>query len=65
MHSLFAGRHACLSESLAKMEFFMFFVSFLQRYDVRLPEGSTANTDVDFSPLIRQPKNYEIIFDPR
>lgn len=62
---IFVGRRACLGESLAKMEFFMFFVSFLQRYNVRLPEGSTANTDVDSSPLIRQPKKYEIIFDPR
>ena len=59
------GRRACLGESLAKMEFFMFFVTFLQRYNVRFPEGYTASTEPKHNPLVRQPQNYQIIFEPR
>ena len=59
------GRRACLGESLAKMEFFMFFVTFLQRYNVRFPEGYTASAEPKQNPLVRQPQNYQIVFEPR
>ena len=59
------GRRACLGESLAKMEFFMFFVTFLQRYNVRFPEGYTASVEPKQNPLVRQPQNYQIVFEPR
>ena len=59
-----AGRRACLGESLAKMELFMFFVTLLQRYNVRLPEGSTA-TDSSVVGIINAPKPYELVFTLR
>ena len=58
------GQRSCLGESLAKMELFMFFVTFLQRYDVNFPEGSSA-TDECGRQLIQCPKPFEIIFTAR
>ena len=59
-----AGRRACLGESLAKMELFMFFVTFLQRYDVRLPEGSIVSEE-PVTQLVNAPQDFEIVFAPR
>ena len=59
-----SGRRACPGESLARMEIFIFFVSILQRYNVCLPEGSTANDDaVEFA--VRSPKPFDVIFTER
>ncbi|KAM3930510.1 cytochrome P450 2K1-like [Leptodactylus fuscus] len=43
-----AGRRACAGETLAKMEFFIFFTSLLQKFTFRLPPGVT---DVDLSSI--------------
>ncbi|XP_060128348.1 cytochrome P450 2K6-like [Zootoca vivipara] len=46
-----AGRRACLGETLAKMELFLFFTSLLQRFTFRLPPG-TSEDDLDFTPAV-------------
>ncbi|XP_067950726.1 cytochrome P450 2B9-like isoform X1 [Watersipora subatra] len=58
------GRRACLGESLAKMEIFMFFVTFVQRYNMSLPDGCMA-TDEPVTAVVNTPKPYEIIFTAR
>jgi len=49
------GRRMCLGAMLAKIEVFVFFTSFLHRFDVSLPEGSqipslNGNPGVTFYP---------------
>ncbi|XP_060128279.1 cytochrome P450 2K6-like [Zootoca vivipara] len=46
-----AGRRACLGETLAKMELFLFFTSLLQRFTFRLPPG-TSQDDLDLTPAV-------------
>ncbi|XP_067950732.1 cytochrome P450 2D20-like [Watersipora subatra] len=58
------GRRACLGESLAKTEIFMFFVTFVQRYNMSLPDGCMA-TDEPVTAVVNTPKPYEIIFTAR
>ena len=59
-----AGRRACLGESLAKMELFLFFTSFLQRYNVCMPEGPKP-TEEPVEGLLCVPQQYEVIFSRR
>ena len=42
----------------------MFFVTFLQRYDVRLPEGSIV-TEEPVTQLVNAPRDFKIVFAPR
>jgi len=37
------GKRACPGEPMAKVEVFLYFVSILQKFDVRLPEGKEAD----------------------
>ena len=60
-----SGRRNCLGESLAKVEFIMFLVTFLQRYNASLPEGATADPSQKTVDIISSPKPYNIIFHPR
>ncbi|KAM3597994.1 uncharacterized protein V6R79_012207 [Siganus canaliculatus] len=46
-----AGRRACLGESLAKMEVFLFFTSLLQRFRFTPPPGVTEE-DLDLTPAV-------------
>ena len=46
------------------MEFFIFFVTFLQRYNVHLPADATV-TEEALEYILRNPKPYEIIFTER
>ncbi|XP_066573706.1 cytochrome P450 2K1 [Amia ocellicauda] len=57
-----AGRRVCLGETLAKMELFLFFTLFLQRFKFSLPPGICAE-DVDLSPtpgLTNAPNPYKL-----
>ncbi|XP_032998578.1 cytochrome P450 2K6-like [Lacerta agilis] len=46
-----AGRRACLGETLAKMELFLFFTSLLQKFTFQTPPG-TSPEDLDLTPAI-------------
>ncbi|KAG7242878.1 hypothetical protein INR49_018133, partial [Caranx melampygus] len=46
-----AGRRACLGESLARMEIFLFFTSLLQRFRFTPPPGVTED-DLDLTPVV-------------
>lgn len=57
-----AGRRACLGESLARMELFLFFTSFLQRFHFTPPPG-VKEEDLDLSSAVgftRQPTTHEL-----
>jgi len=58
------GRRACLGESLAKVELFLFFVNFLQKYNICLPEGSKVTTEPMIS-VISSPQPYGVVFSCR
>ena len=61
---MFTGRRACPGESLARMEMFIFFVTILQRYNVRLPEDHSVKEEaIEF--LVRSPKPFNAIFTER
>ncbi|KAJ8335086.1 hypothetical protein SKAU_G00407250 [Synaphobranchus kaupii] len=56
-----AGRRVCVGESLAKMELFLFFTIFLQRFTFQPPPGVQPQ-DLDLSPnpgVTNSPKLYE------
>ncbi|XP_034036268.1 cytochrome P450 2J2-like [Thalassophryne amazonica] len=40
-----AGKRACLGESLAKMELFLFFVGLMQKFSFSTPDGAALNTE--------------------
>ncbi|XP_058627578.1 cytochrome P450 2K1-like isoform X4 [Onychostoma macrolepis] len=46
-----AGRRVCLGESLARMELFLFFTSFLQSYRFTTPPGVSAD-DLDLKGIV-------------
>ncbi|CAI5769146.1 cytochrome P450 2K6-like [Podarcis lilfordi] len=46
-----AGRRACVGETLAKMELFLFFTSLLQRFTFQPPPG-TSQEDLDLTPAV-------------
>ncbi|KAJ8268174.1 hypothetical protein COCON_G00133460 [Conger conger] len=57
-----AGQRKCLGETLAKMELFLFFTSFLQRFTFQPPPGVQPQ-DLDLSPcpgVTSSPTPYEL-----
>nr|XP_034966282.1 cytochrome P450 2K6-like isoform X2 [Zootoca vivipara] len=62
-----AGRRACVGETLAKMELFLFFTSLLQRFTFQPPPG-TSQEDVDLTPalgLTASPMPHQLCALPR
>ncbi|XP_054477076.1 cytochrome P450 2G1-like [Anoplopoma fimbria] len=61
-----AGKRACVGESLARMEIFLFLVTLLQRFTFSCPGGPDS---VDLSPehssFANVPRRYKIIATPR
>ncbi|XP_059196409.1 cytochrome P450 2J6-like [Centropristis striata] len=54
-----AGKRLCLGESLAKMELFLFFTSFMQQFTFSMPAGVKPVMDFDFG-ITLAPCQYEI-----
>ncbi|XP_029988026.1 cytochrome P450 2J2-like [Sphaeramia orbicularis] len=54
-----AGKRQCLGESLAKMELFLFFTSFMQRYTFSMPVGVKPVFDYHLGAT-RAPLHYEL-----
>ncbi|KAM4631938.1 cytochrome P450 2K1-like isoform 2-T2 [Discoglossus pictus] len=61
-----AGKRACIGESLAKMEIFLFFTGLLQRFTFHPPAGTTKE-DLDLTGeggFILKPKPYKLCAVP-
>ena len=53
------GKRVCLGENLAKMELFLFFTSFMQKFAFSMPPGVKPVLDYRFG-ITLAPLNYEI-----
>ncbi|XP_056231025.1 cytochrome P450 2G1-like [Seriola aureovittata] len=61
-----AGKRACIGESLARMELFIFIVSLLQHFTVSCTEGpDSINLIPEYSSFANMPRRYQIIATPR
>ncbi|XP_041850579.1 cytochrome P450 2G1-like [Melanotaenia boesemani] len=61
-----AGKRACVGESLARMELFLFIVSLLQGFTFSCPGGpDSINLVPEYSSFANLPRMYEIIATPR
>lgn len=62
--SIFEGKRSCPGESLARMELFLFFTSFLQSFSLSAPDET--QTSLDFKcGMTLSPKPFKICFTPR
>uniref|UniRef100_A0A667XZE8 Cytochrome P450 2J2-like n=1 Tax=Myripristis murdjan TaxID=586833 RepID=A0A667XZE8_9TELE len=59
-----AGKRVCLGENLARMEIFLFFTSFMQRFTFSMPAGTKPVLDYCFG-ITLAPAPYEICATPR
>ncbi|XP_047450143.1 cytochrome P450 2F3-like [Mugil cephalus] len=61
-----AGKRACVGESLARMELFIFLVSLLQRFTFSYTEGPDGiDLTAQYSSFASLPRRYDIIATPR
>uniref|UniRef100_UPI0037E7D261 cytochrome P450 2Y3 n=1 Tax=Semicossyphus pulcher TaxID=241346 RepID=UPI0037E7D261 len=61
-----AGKRACVGESLARMELFIFMVSLLQHFSFSCSEGpDSINLIPEYSSFANLPRTYKIIATPR
>ncbi|XP_037554094.1 cytochrome P450 2J6 [Nematolebias whitei] len=59
-----AGKRLCLGENLARMELFLFFVSFMQHFSFSMPAGAQVVMDYRFGVTLA-PKPYDICITSR
>ncbi|XP_059186689.1 cytochrome P450 2G1-like [Centropristis striata] len=61
-----AGKRACVGESLARMELFIFLVSMLQNFTFTCTDGpDSMNVIPEYSGFANVPRSYNIIATPR
>jgi len=59
------GRRACLGETLARQEMFLFFAGWMQRFNIQLGEGGQK---IDEKPVVKiamKPRPFKIRMIPR
>ncbi|XP_033102009.1 cytochrome P450 2U1-like [Anneissia japonica] len=59
------GRRACLGESLAKMEIYIFMASLLQRFTFELPESNPRPSFEPMTGVTQSPRYFEVVAMPR
>ncbi|XP_066290199.1 cytochrome P450 2U1-like [Branchiostoma lanceolatum] len=60
------GHRVCLGEHLARMEFFLLFVSLMQHFTFHLPEGAPVPSTVgDFGGIVNVPRSFDMCAIPR
>ncbi|OWA53859.1 Cytochrome P450 2U1 [Hypsibius exemplaris] len=59
------GKRACLGESLAKMELFLFIANLLRSFNLRLPAGKTLSHEDYHASVVNCPNPFQLIFEPR
>ena len=58
--NLLIGKRACVGETLARVEVFLYFVSLLQRYTISAPNGQSISFEEKFG-LSLQPKVHSLL----
>ena len=61
-----SGKRACVGESLARMEIFLFLVSLIQRFTFSSPSGpDSMNLAPEYSSFANLAHSYQLIATPR
>ena len=58
---LFSGRRACMGETLAKMELFLYFSSLIQQFKFELPPGAEVPSTEPVKGFTLSPKPFQVI----
>ena len=55
----------CLGEGLARVELFMFYATFLQRYNISLSEETPSPSTTPVEGIVNATQPYKVVFTAR